>query len=60
MFYNGFTLLMQIIAGAIMYWVGYRLGRQRGEMEMYQRCRNADEVQREYFSQVSWNNSKPN
>ena len=53
MFYNGFTLLMQIFAGATMYWVGNYYGRIRGEREMYNRCKRADETVREFFSDVS-------
>jgi hypothetical protein len=35
MFYNGFTLLMQIFAGATMYWVGRYFGFMAGERSMY-------------------------
>lgn len=53
MFYNGFTLLMQILAGASMYWVGNYFGHQRGENEMYHRYKRLTKEQREYFSRVS-------
>ena len=53
MFYNGFTLLMQILAGASMYWVGNHFGYQRGENEMYHRYKKLNQEQREYFSRVS-------
>ncbi len=35
MFYNGFTLLMQMFAGAMMYWVGRYFGFMAGERSMY-------------------------
>lgn len=53
MFYNGFTLLMQILAGATAYWVGNYFGYHRGETEMYRRCQRADVAAREYFSNIS-------
>lgn len=53
MFYNGFTLLMQILAGATGYWIGNHYGYLRGEVEMYRRCRDADEVTRQFFSDIS-------
>jgi len=53
MFYNGFTLLMQILAGATAYWVGNHFGYHRGETEMYRRCQRADAMVKEYFSHVS-------
>jgi hypothetical protein len=53
MFYNGFTLLMQIFAGATMYWVGNYFGRAQGEREMYDRCKRADAAVKEFFSDVS-------
>lgn len=52
MFYNGFTLLMQIFAGITMYWVGNWFGVKRGERQMYERCRRVAEMEREYFSSV--------
>lgn len=53
MFYNGFTLLMQILAGMSMYYVGRHFGYHQGEQEMYQRCRSADAVRREFFSDIT-------
>lgn len=53
MFYNGFTLLMQILAGWSMYCVGRHFGYHQGEQEMYQRCRNSDEARREFFSSLT-------
>lgn len=45
-------LLTLAIAGAT-YYIGSKLGYTKGEKDMYQRCRNADEVQRELFSHIS-------
>jgi hypothetical protein len=53
MFYNGFTLLMQIFAGATMFWVGRYYGYSRGEAEMYVRCQRAQQTVDEFFSDVS-------
>jgi hypothetical protein len=53
MFYNGFTLLMQLLAGATAYWIGHRYGYDRGQTEMYQTLKNLDEKSREFFSTVS-------
>jgi hypothetical protein len=53
MFYNGFTLLMQILAGATMYWVGHYYGYSRGEAEMYTRCQRAQQTVDKFFSDVS-------
>lgn len=53
MFYNGFTLLMQIFAGIFAYQVGNYFGYKRGEVEMYKRCRSADDTVRQFFSNVS-------
>lgn len=53
MFYNGFTLLMQILAGMSMYYVGRHFGYHQGEQEMYQRCRSADAARREFFSDIT-------
>jgi hypothetical protein len=53
MFYNGFTLLMQILAGATAYWIGNRFGYERGQTEMYQTLKNLDAKSREFFSTVS-------
>lgn len=39
MFYNGFTLLMQIFAGATGYWIGRYYGIEQGERETIQRYR---------------------
>lgn len=49
MFYNGFTLLMQLLAGVTMYWVGNYYGRIRGERESHYR----QERIAKYFSDVS-------
>ena len=53
MFYNGFTLLMQMLAGATMYWVGHYYGYSRGEAEMYTRCQRAQQTADEFFSDIS-------
>ena len=53
MFYNGFTLLMQILAGRTAYWIGNYYGYQRGKTEMYQTLKNLDAKSREFFSTVS-------
>lgn len=34
-------------------YLAYRYGKRKGEQEMYQLCKNADQVQREFFSRVS-------
>lgn len=44
--------LLAIVAAA---YLGYRYGRSKGEQEMYQLCKNADQVQREFFSRISLN-----
>jgi hypothetical protein len=46
MFYNGFTLLMQLLAGTVAYLVGNHYGYNRGETDMYERCRRAEETRR--------------
>lgn len=33
----------------------YRYGKHKGEQQMYQLCKNADQVQREFFSRISLN-----
>jgi hypothetical protein len=53
MFYNGFTLLMQIFAGMSAYWVGNWFGKKRGEREMYYHCQSAQKAVDEYFRDVS-------
>lgn len=45
------TVTLVAIASAI----AFRIGKRRGSDEMYYLCRNADQVQREYFSRVSLN-----
>jgi hypothetical protein len=50
MFYNGFTLLMQIFAGATGYWVGRHYGRDEGERETIQRYRRMQEALGKYTS----------
>jgi hypothetical protein len=44
-----------IIYVALAAYIAYRLGKRKGEQEMYQLCRNADQVQREFFSRISLN-----
>lgn len=47
MFYNGFTLLMQILAGATMYHVGRHFGYSQGEADQVNRQRRvAEAIQR--------------
>jgi hypothetical protein len=58
MFYNGFTLLMQMFAGAMMYWVGRYYGLIEGRRETYNRIKRAnknvdDQLRNEYFSRIS-------
>ncbi len=36
-------------------YVAYRIGKRKGEQEMYQLCKNADQVQREFFQRISLN-----
>jgi len=45
------TVSLVAIASAI----AFRIGKRRGSDEMYYLCRNADQVQREYFSRISLN-----
>lgn len=45
------TVSLVAIASAI----AFRIGKRRGSDEMYYLCRNADQVQREFFSRVSLN-----
>ena len=52
MFFNGFTLLMMLFAGASAYLVGNHLGYKRGEVDMYRSCRRADEARREFLSNL--------
>jgi len=48
MFYNGFTLLMQLLAGATGYWIGRHYGILRGESETVQRYRRMREALGKY------------
>lgn len=47
--------MLTLLAISVATYVGYRYGRQRGEQDMYQLCKNADQVQREFFSRISLN-----
>jgi hypothetical protein len=47
--------MLTVLAISIAGYIGYRYGRSKGEQEMYQLCRNADQVQREFFSRISLN-----
>ena len=55
MFYNGFTLLMQILAGITMYHVGRSFGAAQGERDMYQHCAELDAKKADFYSQISQN-----
>jgi len=44
-----------IVYIAIAAYVAYRIGKRKGEQEMYQLCKNADQIQREFFSRISLN-----
>lgn len=35
--------------------IAYKYGRRRGEEDMYQLCRDAEQVKREFFSRISLN-----
>lgn len=48
MFYNGFTLLMQLFAGATGYWLGRHYGIEQGERETIQRYRRIKESMDKY------------
>lgn len=52
MFFNGFTLLMMVFAGASAYLVGNHYGYKRGEVDMYRKCRSADAARREFLSHL--------
>jgi|LakMenEpi03Aug12_release.lakeMendotaPanAssembly.Ray.scaffolds.fasta_scaffold6630722_1 hypothetical protein len=53
MFYNGFTLLMQLLAGVTAYWIGRHYGYQRGGIDMYKRCMKSNTETRDFFAEVS-------
>lgn len=42
-----------IVYIAITAYTAYKYGKRKGEQEMYQLCKNADQVQREFFQRVS-------
>lgn len=44
-----------VVGIALALYIGYRYGRHKGEQEMYQLCKNAEQVKREFFSHVSLN-----
>lgn len=44
-----------IVYIAVTAYFAYNIGKRKGEKEMYQLCKNADQVQREFFSRISLN-----
>lgn len=61
MFYNGFTLLMQLLAGYVAYHVGYKYGHKRGEQDARKQLIAAERTKKELFSSISkkahWNSN---
>ena len=55
MFYNGFTLLMQIFAGATMYWVGRYFGFMAGERSMYKTMTSIQQATRNMYQEITKN-----
>jgi hypothetical protein len=53
MFYNGFTLLMQIFAGATGYWIGRYFGFQAGERAMYKTMRSIETATRNMYQKIT-------
>lgn len=47
--------MWSIVYVSIALYLGYKYGKRKGEQEMYRLCKNADEVQREFFSRISLN-----
>jgi hypothetical protein len=53
MFYNGFTLLMQMFAGAMMYWVGRYFGFIAGEVSMYKTMTSIRQTTSNMYQEIS-------
>jgi len=47
--------MLTLLFVSVALYVGYRYGKHKGEQEMYQLCKNAEQVKREFFSHISLN-----
>ena len=52
MFYNGFTLLMQLLAGVTAYYVGRYFGITEGKRQMNETRNSIERAKREAFSKL--------
>lgn len=60
MFYNGFTLLMQLLAGLVAYHIGRKHGYIRGGQDTYKRLIDAKRSKSELYAGISkknWNSN---
>jgi hypothetical protein len=46
-------MITVIITAIAVGFIAYRLGKKRGEAEMYRLCYNAEQSKREFFSSIS-------
>jgi len=45
--------MITIITAIAVGFIAYRLGKRKGEADMYRLCQNAEQTKREFFSDVS-------
>jgi hypothetical protein len=45
--------MITIITAIAVGFIAYRLGKRKGEADMYRLCHNAEQTKREFFSDVS-------